>query len=276
MKILTVDNERASLNILNRTIREVQPEAELQSFMRASDTLKAIRESGFRPDVVFMDIEMPGMTGIELAAEIKKSVPFAWIVFVTGYSQYALQAYSVHAGGYLMKPVAAEQIREELRQMEMQRQYHPAQKSGGMLQVRCFGNFEVYKDGIPFEFSRKKTKELFAYLIHKRGAACSTKELAAVLFEDAPYDTTQQSYIQTIIANLCHAFREADAEMSLSKNTMHLRSTRRKSTAITIVFFPWTRKRSTLFTENIWNSIPGVSLPYWIHGALCNRPVHCC
>jgi two-component system LytT family response regulator len=212
MKILTVDNERASLNILNRTIREVQPEAELQSFMRASDTLKAIRESGFRPDVVFMDIEMPGMTGIELAAEIKKSVPFAWIVFVTGYSQYALQAYSVHAGGYLMKPVAAEQIREELRQMEMQRQYHPAQKSGGMLQVRCFGNFEVYKDGIPFEFSRKKTKELFAYLIHKRGAACSTKELAAVLFEDAPYDTTQQSYIQTIIANLCHAFREADAE----------------------------------------------------------------
>jgi two-component system LytT family response regulator len=186
MKILTTDNEKSALNILNRAILEVVPDAELRSFTRASASVKEVVDNGFLPDAAFLDIEMPGMTGIELAGRIKKASPRTWIVFVTGFSQYALDAYSVHAGGYLMKPVTPERVREELEQIGLQREPEP--EPGCRIRVQCFGNFEIFLDGHPLEFPRKKAKELFAYLVHKRGTASTTRELASVLFEDAPYD----------------------------------------------------------------------------------------
>lgn len=64
-----------------------------------------------------------------------------------------------------------------------------------------FGNFDVFlPDGTPLRFERSRAKEIFAYLVHRCGSRCSTKEIAAALFEDAPYDKTQQSYLQTLIS----------------------------------------------------------------------------
>ena len=54
----------------------------------------------------------------------------------------------------------------------------------GRLRVQCFGNFEVFRGGRPLAFSRSKTKELFAYLVNRRGAVCTVQALAAVLWED--------------------------------------------------------------------------------------------
>lgn len=156
------------------------------------------------------------MTGIELASRIKKASPKTWLIFVTGYSQYALEAFSVHAEGYLLKPPTSESIREELNAMGI---YQPVErKPKKSLQVHCFGNFEVFSNGVPVTFSRKKAKELFAYLVHKRGAACTTRELAAVLFDDAPYDVTHQSYLQTLITSKNHAFRDVNEGTVVIRN----------------------------------------------------------
>ena len=82
-----------------------------------------------------------------------------------------------------------------------------------LLKVRCFGNFEVFNlNNIPLHFERSKAKEVFAYLIYKHGASCTIKEIAAVLFEDEPYDRKQQGYTQKIISfphmkNCCHCYR---------------------------------------------------------------------
>jgi len=216
MKILTTDNERSALNILNRAIEKVIPDAELKSFSRASAAVKEVCENGFCPDVAFLDIEMPGMTGIELAGKIKKAHPETWIIFVTGFSQYALEAYSVHAGGYLMKPVTPERISEELKQIGLKPALKP--ESGYRIRVQCFGNFEIFVDGKPLDFPRKKAKELFAYLVHKRGTASTTREIASILFEDAPYDTAEQSYLQTIVASMCRALKDAGEEKVIVKN----------------------------------------------------------
>lgn len=210
MKVLTTDNEKSPLNILNRTILEVVPDAELKSFTSAIDAVQEIEQHGFRPDIAFLDIEMPEMNGLQLAGRIKQDSPATWLVFVTGYSQYALQAFSVHANGYLLKPVSADQLRSEFEQLG----YKPIleSKSNCVLRIQCFGNFEVFCHGEVVDFKRNKAKELFAYLIHKRGTECSTRELASVLFEDAPYTRAQQSYMQTIIMTLCHTLADCGAD----------------------------------------------------------------
>ena len=209
MKVLAVDNERASLHILNRAILENAPDAELFSFTSATAALEAVEQNGLRPDAAFLDIEMPDMTGLALAGRIKLASPRTWIVFVTGFSQYALDAFAVHANGYLLKPVGAEQVRAEFAQIGVRPAPSPGPVDG--LYVQCFGNFEVFYQGKPLDFKRQKAKELFAYLVHKRGAKCSTRELAAVLFEDEPYDKTRQSYLQTIIAVLQRSLSECGA-----------------------------------------------------------------
>ena len=207
MKILTVDNERSALNNLNRAVLEAAPKAELVSLSSAGEALAEIEKNGLRPDVAFLDIDMPEMTGIELTGRIKTVSPDTWIIFVTGYTQYSLDAYAVHAGGYLLKPVTADDIREELGVIG--HVPHIYEMSRKPLQVQCFGNFEVFQDGQPLNFKRKKSKELFAYLVHKRGASCTTREMSALLFEDTPFDMTRRSYLQTIIISMCSTFREA-------------------------------------------------------------------
>jgi two-component system, LytTR family, response regulator len=75
VKILTIDNERLALQSLNDAILNVEPDAELSSYRKVSEALKAVEQEGYRPEAAFMDIEMPGMTGIELAGRIKKASP---------------------------------------------------------------------------------------------------------------------------------------------------------------------------------------------------------
>lgn len=87
---------------------------------------------------------MRGWTGLDLALELKKTIPALEIIFVTAYSQYALESYSLHARGYLMKPVTAEAIEEELRNIGLTTV--PVRKELS-LRVQCFGNFEVFYEG---------------------------------------------------------------------------------------------------------------------------------
>ena len=177
MKVFAIDDEIAMLSELHQSIQEACPEAEIHDFQFAAEALKAITEGGMIPDVVFSDIELPGINGLELAVRIKQLAPMAKIIFVTGYSQYALEAYRQHINGYVLKPIDAEQIRQELDYL-----MEPYRQAPEKLQVRCFGNFEMYWHGKPVSFGRKLTKELLAFLID-RNSICSSEEICDALWE---------------------------------------------------------------------------------------------
>ena len=99
----------------------------------------------------------------------------------------------------------------------------PSQLQEVLLYVQCFGNFEVFrKDRTRLRFKRRKSKELFAYLILRRGAACSNTELAAILFEDDSYDAKRQQYLQKIIASLRETLEEAGAAGVLVRSYGHI------------------------------------------------------
>ena len=209
MTILAVDDEKPSLASIVEQLRQLLPEAEVLGFRKPSEALEAVQEKPC--EIAFLDIEMKEMDGITLAKRIKRLHPKANIIFTTGYSEYSGEAFSIHASGYLMKPIFPDMIQEELDNLR-----HPVKmKSSKKIQVKTFGNFEVYLNGEPMTFRYKKTKELFAYLIDREGAVCTNKELMSVLWES---DESHSSYIQKLRKDLQTAFEEADcAEVLVNK-----------------------------------------------------------
>ena len=163
MKFLAVDDSPLQLEYLVFQLKQASPSSEIRSCGDVGEVLRALEE-GFAPDVAFLDIEMPDMTGLELAGKIRERQPAAQVVFVTACPQYALDSYSVHAQGYLLKPVTVEKIREELENL-FRNVPRPGEEEADRLQVKCFGNFEVFFRGTPLNFRRSKAKELLAYLV---------------------------------------------------------------------------------------------------------------
>ena len=207
MLIFALDDEALLLETLRRTIEQAEPGAEVYTFDRASKALSAIREDGLRPDVAFLDIEMPGMTGIALAKRIKDLSGKTNIIFVTGFSHYAAEAMTLYPSGYVMKPVTAERIRRELDNLR----YPVTPRQEKRLQFRCFGNFEVFHENEPLHFKRSKTKELLAYLTDRQGAMCTMGELIGVLWEDRPSTPSLRSNMRGIIHDLRSVLEEIEA-----------------------------------------------------------------
>src|SRR5512136_644907 len=103
---LIVDDEPNLCGLLKRQLASCWPELEvLAEAHNGADALRLAAE--LRPAVAFLDIRMPGMTGLEVARSIGAT---CHIVFVTAYDQYALQAFESAAVDYLLKPVAPERL----------------------------------------------------------------------------------------------------------------------------------------------------------------------
>lgn len=213
MHIIAVDDEPLALGLLVRSIQEACPTTQISKFQSGQDALVFLENNPC--DVVFLDIHMRGIDGLTLAKKIKDLNPRCNLVFVTGYSEYAADAMSMHASGYIIKPVSAEAIRIELEDLR-----HPVTLlPGALLRIRCFGNFEVFSaGGEPIKFSRSKAKELFAYLVYRRGSSCSTRELAAVLFEDNTYSNKQMLYLQKIISSMMQTLKSYNAANVIHKS----------------------------------------------------------
>ncbi len=203
MRIFAIDDEKAMLEALHDAIVAAEPDAEVIDFKRAKPALAAIEELG-APDVVFSDIELPGIDGITLAAKIKEAAPNAKIVFVTAFPNYALDAYRVHVDGFVVKPVEADRIREELNVLFPQQDT----SSRNELQVRCFGTFEVFAHGEPLLFTRTRTKELLAFLVDRNGGACTGPQIANALWE-GQVTKNAQSYLRVLTADLKEALESA-------------------------------------------------------------------
>ena len=185
------------LRLLHEAIAEAAPDAGITDFSLGSEAVSALEDGAVRPDVVFSDIRMPGLTGLGLAVRLKQLAPDARIVFVTGYDNYALDAYRLHVGGYIMKPVDAGQIREELDNLFPERE-----RGNNKLRVQCFGPFEVFWEDRPLWFSRKQTKELFAFLVDQRGASCTAEEIIAALWENAKDVRAEKQRLRNLVNDL--------------------------------------------------------------------------
>lgn len=207
MKILAVDDERLALAALTSAIEEADPQAFVSGFRTSDDALASLKDHMY--DVAFLDIELRECTGLTLAEELKRRCPDLRIVFVTGYSQYAIDAFALHVDGYVMKPVLPGRIREELDHLRQDVETNKAANADALyprLRIQCLGNFEVFVDNHPLRFARTKTKELLAYLVDRRGAMCTNGEIMAALWED----DSHEPYLRQLKKDLVDTLEEAE------------------------------------------------------------------
>ena len=212
MNIIAVDDEYLQLIDLEFAIKEAAPEASVLCF--ENPLVAAEFGSENHIDIAYLDINMPGLNGIDLAKKLKETNPGINIVFATGYDEYAKESYTVKASDYLTKPIKAEAVRNSLKHLRTPIETAPQQK----LRVQCFGNFDVFADGKILYFPRQKSKELFAYLVHKRGTSSTTKEICAVIYDGDVNIKSMEKQIQSVIAGMKKTLREAGVEDVIIKN----------------------------------------------------------
>ena len=201
------------MKMLEMCEKKVKPEADVDAFDDQDERLEEAQKNGC--DIAFLDIHMRGMNGVEVAKKLKEINPKMNIIFVTDFSEYKGDAMDMKASGYIMKPVTKEDVQRELDDLR----FPIIPKSNVLLRVQCFGNFEVFlPDGGLLKFERSRSKKIFAYLVHRQGSSCSTKKIAAVLFEDEPYDTKQQNYVQQLIHSMVKSLKNAGAEEAIVRS----------------------------------------------------------
>jgi len=206
MKVLLVDDEQFVLEEMEELVGKVVPEAEIVAFSWPTEAEEYFENN--EVDVAFLDIEMGMENGIQLAKKLKKKHPDVNLIFVTGYSQYAVAAIQLRSSGYILKPPTKEAIEEELSHLR-----NPiGNKNMENFYIQCFGNFEVFCNGEPIKFERRKTKELLAYLVDRKGAMVSMGEISGALFENDENEASNRSYCRSLMADLKKTLQKCGKE----------------------------------------------------------------
>lgn len=218
MRIAVVDHDSLLLQDSIRIIKKTRPQDEVHAFDVGLDLLEFIMENPC--EVVFTDPYLEDMDGILLAKEVKEVLPNVNLIFLTEHDDYYREAMELRASGYVLKPLREQDVAEEMQNLR----YLPKDRSDALVKVKCFGNFVVHTmNDEEVRFERKKSKELFAYLIHKRGTECSLREAAAILFEDEAFDEKQQGYMQKIISSMMKALRSYGVDSIVVKEFNSMR-----------------------------------------------------
>ena len=195
---------------------------EVTGFTRPREALQWVSEHPV--DLALLDVEMPGMTGIELAAAIKERQPDVAVIFVTAYPNYAVSAFQVRASGYLLKPVTAEALAADVAYVFSGRQ-KPVEDR---VVVRTFGAFDLYVDGKSVEFKLAKSKEILAFLVDRQGCTVTRPALFAALWEDRAYDRGMQKQLDNYIRALRTTLREHGIEdmLEMGRGTLRVKPER--------------------------------------------------
>lgn len=209
MIALAVDDERLMLDALVKAV-SASPDIEgIHSFTGCTSALEWATNNPV--DVAFLDISMRGMGGMGLAEKLQSIRPDCKIVFCTGFSEYAVDAFKIHVSGYLMKPITAQAVQGEIDHIKGEK------AKAKVLTVKCFGTFEVLSSGEPLHFRRTKAKELFAYLVDRNGAGVTAKQICTVLWEDGEDEGRHMNYLWQLLDDLRRTLASVHADGVLLK-----------------------------------------------------------
>lgn len=239
MRAMLIDDEKPALMHLERLLRadgRIEPAA---LCMSAREGIERLAKEPI--DAVFLDIGMPEMNGLEAAEHIQQAYSGIAIVFVTAYSEYAVEAFDLQAIDYLLKPIgaprlrraidrlipqAAEQIFEDAKEPPAAEETDAASAPAGsppriaeaVPDILTFGRLELADpasgEAYPVKWRTAKIQELFAYLLHGGEQWVRRDELIEWVWPDVPLDKAA-THLHTSVYRLRKILNEWAPRMKL-------------------------------------------------------------
>jgi Response regulator containing CheY-like receiver and SARP domains len=215
INVVIVDDEKPAIRMLQHMLQQYD---DLKIKGIYTNPLKAFDDIiKFKPDVVFLDVNMPQIRGLDLGSCILEASPNTNLIFVTAYDMYAVEAFELNALDYLLKPISAERLKkavERIRNKHLAKQVYVTKK----LMIKCLGGGLLYWDNQPpMKFRAEKTRELFLYLLHNRNHSITKEEiLDHVWTEDNPERAIRQLY------NGIYYIRKALEEYGVDKSQINI------------------------------------------------------
>ena len=202
MRVICVDDEALVLELTVSMCKEMEQVEDVHGFLDPREALEWINNNPV--DVALLDINMADLDGITLAKVITQIHPDVVIIFVTGHTDYAIEAFELHVAGYLLKPISRERLSEELSHAQL------LIKPKTKVTVKTFGNFDVFVDGKMVKFERNKAKEIFAFLVDKQGTSVRRIDVFNELWDEGDYDRKMQKQLDVMFRALKSTFNKYD------------------------------------------------------------------
>ena len=185
LNAVIIEDEKPAIEILRRLLEKTGQVCVVGTFMRAKDALLKLQD--LKPDVAFLDIEMPEMSGLELAEKMMESGSDIEVVFVTAYDKYALEAFRVNAVNYILKPLSSGDIAQTITRLKKIKPLPvPPQRSADKGRIYCFGGLSVYGAGFggTVKWRTSKAEELFAFMLQNLNDEVAKWKITQVLWPE--------------------------------------------------------------------------------------------
>ena len=189
IRIAAVDDEMHALERFERMVLEVKEIELCGLFESGEELLSYLKEHPL--DAVFLDIEMPGVNGLQLSEQILDMNENIDIIFITAFNQYAMEAFELQAMDYILKPLIEERLNKTVKRL--------LKTKGAVAEVvkpciQCIGGFEVFIKGKAIHFKNSKAKEILAFLIHKEGVPVNWEKIADAVWPDYNLEKAQTNF----------------------------------------------------------------------------------
>ncbi len=218
IKVVIVDDEILLLNLLKRLLLEIEYIIIVGEFTDAVTALEKVPQ--LKPDVIFLDVEMPGLNGIELGTKLLEYDSELDIVFVTAFEQYAIQAFKLNAINYILKPANLESIKETVKRIVRKKGNNKkkfTRLSGGSIQL--FGDMCLLDaENKRIKWITAKVEELFAILlVNSRQGISKWRIMDNIWSASDPQKSHQNLY--TTIFRLKKTLKNAGIEAMIESNS---------------------------------------------------------
>ena len=186
LNVILIDDEEPALSEMEYLLKNYPEICILGKFTDPVEALEQISKR--KPDVIFLDIDMPVLGGLAAARKLLKDEHKTDVVFVTAYEQYALEAFQVEAVDYLLKPISKERLNQTIERL-LRRRKAEAHETKDSLVISCMGGLQVGRKGKPsMKWRTEKERELFAFLLQNNGIEMTRDQIVDNLWREDETD----------------------------------------------------------------------------------------
>lgn len=204
MRAIVVEDEQLMIDAFMRLSKNIDDLSVEKTFMTAEDAIEYSETNSY--EIAFLDIELPGMNGIECAKKLQEKIPGLLIIFVSAYDHYLRESNQIGGDGYLVKP-----YNEEILQKMMEKIRLLVKRQKKNIYVKMFGRFTILKDGEPIPL-RGKAKEILALILVKRGKEISNEEIYSTIWESREYSNINMKVYYNAIKRLKDSLQKYDLQ----------------------------------------------------------------